>query len=636
MPRKAFLLGRNTGRLRHCFVYGEADERKPCDVQYMHSALSKHDYHITIAKKEDNAGQIHNNLCELTDACAEEDTLIIYFSGHSLVRNHILYLVLADPVSNSRNLFSTQMLISLLENCKAGEKLLILDCCDSGQSAFEWTPGRNDRFRVLTATGQLGKSKEFDDLNAGVFTYHLHKALTEPCLCGAGETGVLDTDRVLRIAKLYEWLKKEVPAYGRRKDRKVLTPELYGAASQNVALTGRLPEHSFLSSELLNKLKKLLTQAGLPKKTLHSVFHDFLNRIDLSLPFPDCPGEDLHCVLNYLTDTGYLLDTNVVPLLEFVAFLQDHASNAEKLRAWVIEAVAELKHGYGISDLPIGQCIRPAAAPQPSYVQMEIAPTDANACYYTAQSWVCDAKGGLHPAYVEDTSFTPAKMPELLAHVYEHDEVRKIRKDKSIKHPLTFEFFLPADLLDADIVMEEWLPGQEPGGKPSKRKSPLDFHHRAVVCCRERARAEDYIDGWAALWNGSAHCFKKKADKCMGDWLEEDGDYISLLDSGMIFLALAFKPGSENLRYMLESGASIILWPRSNKGLEQSAKRKLEAETAQSVLANLPEALRKTRRALWGQSHRSHTGRLRLLWDDPGRGLPKTDTLPLLDPNEDI
>jgi len=86
---------------------------------------------------------------------------------------------------------------------------------------YQWTPANEDNFRVLTATDRTQRGKEFDDLKAGVFTYHLYRALTEPELWVADETGVIDSAGIIWIDRLSKWLRVAIDHYGKGKQRKV-------------------------------------------------------------------------------------------------------------------------------------------------------------------------------------------------------------------------------------------------------------------------------------------------------------------------------------------------------------------------------------------------------------------------------
>ena len=196
-------------------------------------------------------------LNETLDDCAREDTFIFYFSGHSLVRKGSLYLVLGDDKDKRSNLYSSDELINQMRGCKAGSKLLMLDCCDAGQSVYEWSPGNDDNLRVLTATDRTERSKEFDDLKAGVFTYHFHQALTNPRLRRVDDTGVVDENGTIWVNKLSGWLRQAIIAYGKKHQRNVPKSVFYGPDVQNMALVKGLTHyrHVFIPTELRNKLK---------------------------------------------------------------------------------------------------------------------------------------------------------------------------------------------------------------------------------------------------------------------------------------------------------------------------------------------------------------------------------------------
>ena len=229
MPRKAFLLGRNTGSLRHSCVYNEAGELEHCDIKLMQECLRQHGYEITLPPNDALAGQIQDHLHDFLDACAQEDSIIFYFSGHSRVVKGRLGLVLAEPMDKGSHALYAEEIMARMETCSAGSKLLILDCCEAGLSAKEWKP--KGYFRVLTAADNLHRSKEIDGLNAGVFTYHLHRALTDSTLWTKDGRGVTDTNGKIWLAKLHEWLGEAVPEYGKSQSRKdIPVPQLYGQA----------------------------------------------------------------------------------------------------------------------------------------------------------------------------------------------------------------------------------------------------------------------------------------------------------------------------------------------------------------------------------------------------------------------
>lgn len=72
-------------------------------------------------------------LHHLSDISAEDDTLLLYFSGHGATWNDTHYLVLSDK------LVETNELIKCLESNKAKSKVLFLDCCLAGNFNIDGT-----------------------------------------------------------------------------------------------------------------------------------------------------------------------------------------------------------------------------------------------------------------------------------------------------------------------------------------------------------------------------------------------------------------------------------------------------------------------------------------------------------------
>lgn len=626
MTRRAFLLGRNTGSLRHCLVCDEVTGAlQACDVQLMECCLLRHGFQVTLAEREANAGHIFNQLNAVIATCAQEDTFVFYFSGHSLTRQRDFFLVLADDKDNLSNLYLAAQLIVQLRNCKAGSKLLILDCCEAGQAVYQWTPANEDNFRVLAATNRTERSKEFDDLGAGVFTHHLYRALTEPELWVPDETGIVDKRGNIWVNELAKWLRGAIESYGTRQQRQVPPPELYGPYSQNIRLAQGLPlhRHIFVSSARLDELRTLLERANLSADALQRCFDDVLSKIEPRRTPPSTYASGDATLLDYLLDywieTGHLHRANVpVPLLEFVARLADTAVNAPALRDWVNAVAASLSLTPAIVR-EIGKT-RDLPAPrtgQPLYLMIALAPNDANNQYYTAQAWFVDDRQKQHNVYTVNTRFTPSQVPALLATTLWHPKV-KTGREKAEK-PLTLEFFLPKHLLDADL--DAWTPGAAP--EPDEPREPtLTYHYNVVVRSWERLPPRSKWTGsWAAYWNRYEACRRCRPSAACVAWVTAPNTrYGSALDEGKCLFVLNFAVTDRlHLLTPLSQGVAMLLWSR--KGWSDETAALLRQCMGRHPLGELPDALREVRRKCWEDSGEpdQHTGHLCLLWDDPHR-----------------
>ncbi len=225
MAGRAVLLGRNSGGLEHC----------PRDVNLMHEALRAHRFKCRVVPESATLGQVTEAVVGVIDACGADDTLVVYFSGHSYGDDG-LQLVLDDQIHVLRNQLSGATLVGWLRKCRAQNKLLILDSCQSGQAApDDWPSQPGDHFRVLTATDGRSSTKEHDALQAGAFTYHLHLALTDAALRRGAPAGVLTEDGHLSVDSLYPWLRRAVADYDRVEGKQPQAePQLYGSTAKDV------------------------------------------------------------------------------------------------------------------------------------------------------------------------------------------------------------------------------------------------------------------------------------------------------------------------------------------------------------------------------------------------------------------
>lgn len=102
------------------------------DLSYMNSTLmnqlnlNTNDF-ITLGKTENvYKHELIDNLLRMKEIVDTNDTLIFYFSGHGVTISDQHYLVCTDDI------ISTQEIISYLENINSKNKLILLDCCYSG------------------------------------------------------------------------------------------------------------------------------------------------------------------------------------------------------------------------------------------------------------------------------------------------------------------------------------------------------------------------------------------------------------------------------------------------------------------------------------------------------------------------
>ena len=122
MTHRAFIFGVNTKGLKYCET----------DVQKMRACLSPHGYEITMPDPTGGKREINAKFDSWLDQISQEDTLIVYFSGHGYLHRGNLVLVVGDDETRNSK-YNVNLLTDGLADCTARHKLLILDCCHSGR-----------------------------------------------------------------------------------------------------------------------------------------------------------------------------------------------------------------------------------------------------------------------------------------------------------------------------------------------------------------------------------------------------------------------------------------------------------------------------------------------------------------------
>ena len=233
MARKAFIIGINTHGLQYAHN----------DAALMEECLKKYKYDVYIPTVPDK-WKLLRQFETWVNACNKTDICIFYFSGHGIISRGKLYIVL----DNNTNSLNIDFMFTLFEECKAKDKLVILDCCHAGTTHADWTPNLSDSYRLLTASERLEKSKEFDNLNASFLTHHLSQALKTPSELLVDEKGSIS------INALGAWLENQAKEYNGKHNVPIPIPNLLGNHKIDITLA---IVHDFINKE--RKLDRLIS-----------------------------------------------------------------------------------------------------------------------------------------------------------------------------------------------------------------------------------------------------------------------------------------------------------------------------------------------------------------------------------------
>jgi len=211
MGYKAFLVGVNT----HGLQYSERD------TELMNVCLTKHGYKIIESYRKEKRS-ILEQFEEMLKKCDKTDTIIFYFSGHASLLKGKLRLVLDD----TNNPIRISEITEPLEECRATNKLIILDCCHAGAATADLQLDLSDAYSILTASTRMEKSKEIDDFNAGFLTYQINQLLTY-------NIAEICVDKKITIHRFYDSLNTAAKQYNLNHSVQVPIPNLFYNARNN-------------------------------------------------------------------------------------------------------------------------------------------------------------------------------------------------------------------------------------------------------------------------------------------------------------------------------------------------------------------------------------------------------------------
>lgn len=140
-------------------------------------------------------------LSQLMNATDDDDTVIVYFSGHGKIEDNEHYLIFTDKI------VKTQQIIGFLEGIKAKAKILLLDCCFAGDfkvdgtAVFSVDQTINDfagkGYVVIASSNAQQYSSAHPQKRISLFTSFLCEALTSPFLIKEGRKSLFDIWKLL-------------------------------------------------------------------------------------------------------------------------------------------------------------------------------------------------------------------------------------------------------------------------------------------------------------------------------------------------------------------------------------------------------------------------------------------------------
>jgi hypothetical protein len=662
--KKAFLLGCNSGDLRHCASdaalmeaalqmrgYDEIIRYAVDEVSALWCTLTrKADGHYS--KKTENIvsseTDILGRLRDLLTSVKQSDTFVFYFAGHGSDEGKDTDLVLY--VGRAMNdvdyhLDATDVIKRIRRACKAARNVIILDCCEAG-AAVDKISANEEFFRVLTATNREGAVRELDkqelrDLTlsgerteisrvvqgAGFLTWHLHYALT------VMPSDLVDTNSgSLGIEQLTQWLQGKADAYNikyRTSGKSIEIPKLYGMAV-NIALAEKLDAEPYCNypPELIEELKDLLAAPGLSEKDLTVLSGLVVRRGHLY--HPACGG-DISGLVEHFKSFEYLHGEKMpLPLLSFAAMVARRINDPTGLEDWLRRCREYLQiHGVASKDIKrsLGEVTEPTQQEEDKQRELPRLMVEAalQAKGYELTCTFQDELGKQEQVAKPRVEANLSEIKDLLHEALQDKKVQgAFRRFSAAERHL--ELFLPYAALGEDP--ERWNPKNE----------PLSVHFRLALRSQERIATvgneeHGFCRNWKKTWDMITCLDKPPTALCeqadperypfCADWITPHGykEYLRHINTkGNLLFALTSPPAVDHLAEMLEAGVDMLLWPR--RQFNEDSKESLCVYLSKKPLVQLPEALRLVHEELWADRHRTGCSEttdfgFALLWDDP-------------------
>ena len=207
---------------------------------------------VQVAIDED-AHELQDRIYDFLSQADPADFLLLYYSGHGrLHEGRRLYLTAArtDLDRLPPTAIPTDELRHWVDECRAGEVVLVLDCCHAG--AFADLKQRGDRSRIVIVSAGATESAHEGD---GYKQHALPSAFAGPFLEGL-RTGAADNDGngIISVREAFEYAAARMVDRERRQ-----TPQMRAAGVGDLILTNAPRRPELIPRDLL-----LLTRSRLP------------------------------------------------------------------------------------------------------------------------------------------------------------------------------------------------------------------------------------------------------------------------------------------------------------------------------------------------------------------------------------
>lgn len=252
MRKKAFIIGSNRDKLQ----YAESDAQK------IKSGLESVGYLADgLGLAHRTADEILARLRDFLKDLGKVDSFIFYFAGHSFrhARDNVLLLAVnSSDLSRRETCISANVLLDLIQASNAGNKLVMLDSCESA-GIFNSANQNQRNFTIITAAESWERSPEIEELRAGLMSHLFCKALA------GKEQEALTRTATLTTNSLFDWMSEQADQF--RKAHNAAIPRIIKGGSQNqpFPIASFADQMDIATQTTLHKLETLVDKADAVK-----------------------------------------------------------------------------------------------------------------------------------------------------------------------------------------------------------------------------------------------------------------------------------------------------------------------------------------------------------------------------------
>lgn len=177
--------------------------------------------------------KILSKVCNIIDEMRSTDTLIVYYTGHGVLKQGGVEFKVASE-NKVTDFLSFNELIENTSNVKSNKVVFILDCCYAGVVNKFWKDYADENHLLFLPSTKLESVEELEEFQASLFTYCISKALdTKP-------KALYDEEGRITLQTLYNAVRENVLNYIKVRSTNAPIPELFGRISKEVVLRNKI------------------------------------------------------------------------------------------------------------------------------------------------------------------------------------------------------------------------------------------------------------------------------------------------------------------------------------------------------------------------------------------------------------